>query len=53
MLNNLLFYTIAGSVIAIIVQAAGGSLTVTLLASFVGPPILLLVMAILRYKKIL
>ena len=53
MLNNLLFYTIAGSVIAFIAQAAGASLTVTLLSSFLGPPFLLLLIAILRYKKIL
>jgi len=53
MLKNMVFYTIAGSVIALIAQAAGASLAVTLLSSFLGPPFLLLVIAILRYKKIL
>ena len=53
MLKNLLFYTIAGSVIALIAQAAGASLSVTLLSSLIGPPFLLLLLALLRYKRIL
>ena len=53
MLRNLLFYTVAGGAIAIIAQAAGASLSVTLLSSLIGPPLVLLVLAILRYKRIL
>jgi hypothetical protein len=53
MLKNMVFYTIAGSVIALIAQAAGASLSVTLSSSLIGPPLLLLVLALLRYKKIL
>jgi hypothetical protein len=52
MLKNLVFYTIAGSVIALIAQAAGASLTLVLLLSLLGPPLILLVIAIIRYKNI-
>lgn len=53
MLKNIVFYTIAGSVIAFIAQAAGASLPVTLLSSLLGPPFLLLILAILRYRGML
>jgi len=53
MTKNLVFYTIAGSAIALIAQAAGASLSVTLVSSLLGPPLLLLALAILRYKRIL
>jgi hypothetical protein len=53
MLKNMLFYSVAGSVVAIIAQAAGASLGTTLFASLAVPPLLLLAVAILRYKGLL
>ncbi len=53
MLKNFVFYTIAGSVLALIAQAAGASLPVVLLSSLLGPPLILLTIAILRYKGII
>jgi len=52
-MKNIVFYTIAGGVIGLVAQFAGASLSVTLLLSLVGPPVLLLVIAILRNKGIL
>lgn len=53
MLKNLVFYTVAGSVIAFMAQIAGASLPVVLLLSLTGPPAILLAIAILRYKGII
>jgi hypothetical protein len=50
MLKSLVFYTIAGTIIALIAQAAGADLLVTLVLSLVIPPVILLVIAILRYR---
>lgn len=50
-MRNILFYTIAGGIIGLVAQLAGASLSVTLLLSLVGPPVLLLIIAILRNKK--
>ncbi|MDP2744848.1 MAG: hypothetical protein Q8P00_07280 [Dehalococcoidia bacterium] len=47
-MKELVFYTIAGGVIAAVAQAAGASLAVTLFASLLIPPILLLVFRIMR-----
>ena len=47
-MKGLLFYTIAGSVVAAVAQAAGASLAVTLFASLLIPPILLLVFRVMR-----
>lgn len=52
-LKNLVFYTVAGSVIAFMAQMAGVSLPVVLLLSLTGPPAILLAIAILRYKGII
>ncbi len=48
MLKNLMFYTVAGSLIALVLQAVGASLAVVLLASLIGPPVLLLAIRIIR-----
>ena len=47
--KNIVFYTVAGTVIALIAQFAGASLTVILLSSLLGPPLLLLIIRIIRY----
>jgi hypothetical protein len=52
MLKNLVFYTVASTLIALILQIAGASLGVILCASLVGPPVLLLIIGIMRYNGI-
>ena len=47
--RNIVFYTIAGTVIAFIAQIAGANLAVILLSSLLGPPVLLLIIRIIRY----
>ena len=51
MLKNMLFYTVAGTVIALVLQAVGAGLAVVLLASLIGPPVLLLAIRIIRYNS--
>ena len=48
--KNLLYYFVAGTVIAIAAQALGANFVVVLFASIIGPAVLLLVVAILRYN---
>lgn len=48
MFKNMMFYTVAGSLIALVLQAVGASITVVLLASLIGPPVLLLAFRLLR-----
>jgi hypothetical protein len=50
MAKSLIFYTIAGTVIGLIAQAVGGNWVMTLFLSLLIPPIILLVIEILRYK---
>ena len=52
-MQKILFYTITGGMIGFVAQLAGANLLVTLLLSLVGPPVLLLIIAILRNKGIL
>jgi hypothetical protein len=47
-MKDLVFYTIASSVIALIAQLAGASLPVILFTSLLIPPIILLVIRIIR-----
>jgi hypothetical protein len=47
--KNLIFYTVAASVIALIAQVAGASLPVILFSSLLIPPVLLLIIRIIRY----
>ena len=47
--KNIVFYTVAATVIALIAQVAGASLTIVLLSSLLGPPVLLLIIRIVRY----
>ncbi|GEM_PF-2032069 len=51
MMKNLMFYMVAGTVIGLVAQAAGASLPVVILSSLMGPPFLLLVIAIIRYNS--
>ena len=48
-MKELIFYTVASTVIALIAQLAHASLAVILLTSLLIPPIILLVIRIIRY----
>ena len=47
-MKELIFYSVAGTVIALIAQLAGASLAVILLSSLLIPPIILLIIRIIR-----
>ena len=46
--SDMIFYVVISSVIALIAQLAGASLTVNLLLSLLIPPLLLLLIRIIR-----
>ena len=48
MLKNLMFYTVAGTLIGLVLQAVGASLGVVLFSSLIGPPVLLLTVRLIR-----
>ena len=48
--KNLLYYFVVGTVIAIAAQGLGASFVVVFFASAIGPAVLLLAVAILRYR---
>ena len=48
MFKNLLFYTVASTIIAITAQAMGANLGIALVASLLGPPLILLALAVMR-----
>ena len=48
--KNLLYYFVAGTIIAMVAQGFGASIVVVLFASSIGPAVLLLAVAILRYN---
>ena len=51
-MKRLMFYTAAGTVIALAAQALGAGLGVALLSSLLGPPLILLAGALHRYGRI-
>ena len=48
--KNLLYYFVAGTLIAMVAQALGANFMVVLITSSIGPVVGLLVVAILRYN---
>jgi hypothetical protein len=48
MLKDLIFYTVAANIIALIALLAGASLAVTLFSSLLIPPVILIVWRIIR-----
>ena len=48
--KNLLFYAVAGTVIGAVLGWAGAGIGLSLFASVVGPPALLLLWGIAKYK---
>ena len=51
--KNLVFYAVAGTIVAVVAQALGASIGVVLLSSLVIPPALILGVLILRYNGLL
>ena len=49
--KNLLFYTVASAIISVVAQALGANIGVVLMASLLGPPVILLALAIVRYNR--
>ncbi len=49
--KNLFFYFVASTVIAVAAQLLGASFIVVLVASFLGPPVILLTLAVMRYNR--
>ena len=49
-MKYLLFYTVAGTIIGVALPVMGAGIGVTLMASLVAPPVLLLAFLIYRYK---
>ena len=50
MFKNLLFYTIAGTIVGVVATALGASTGVALISSLLIPPVLLLAVLILRFN---
>jgi len=48
-MKELVFYAVAGTIIGLIAQFAGASLTVVLFLSLLIPPVILLAIKILHY----
>jgi len=48
--KKLLFYFVASTIIAMVAQALGANFGVVLFASFIGPAVILLTVAVLRYN---
>jgi hypothetical protein len=48
--KNLIFYAVAGTIVAVAAQALGASMAIVFLSSMVIPPILILGVLILRYN---
>ncbi|MEK7807266.1 MAG: hypothetical protein AAB528_05975 [Chloroflexota bacterium] len=46
--KNLVFYVVASTIIAVVAFALGGGTVVAILASLVGPPVLLLALRLIR-----
>ena len=48
--KNLLFYFVASALIALVAEVLGASIVVVLFASLLGPPVILLAIALMRYN---
>jgi hypothetical protein len=49
--KKVVFYAVASTVIALVAQALGASIGVVFFAALIGPPLILLGIAIVRYNK--
>lgn len=50
--KNLVFYAVSSTIIALVAQALGASMGIVLFASLIGPPVMLLALAIVRYNRL-
>ena len=50
--KNFLFYAVAGTVIGVAAQVAGAGFTTILVASFFGPPLMLIAIRIAKYRAV-
>ena len=48
--KRLVFYSVAGTIIALVAQALGADIAVVLFASLLGPAMILLALALMRYN---
>ncbi len=48
--KNLLFYIVASTIFALVTQALGADIIVVLFSSLIGPPVILLALALIRYN---
>jgi hypothetical protein len=48
--KNLIFYAVAGTIVAVVAQALGASVGIVFLSSLVIPPALILSVLLLRYN---
>ena len=48
--KNLLFYFVASTIIALVAEALGASIAIVPGVSLLGPPTILLVLAVIRYN---
>ncbi len=49
--KNLLFYFVAGTIMSVVAQALGANIGIVLFAGFIGPPVLLLTLAVMRHNR--
>ena len=49
--KNLLFYIVAGTIMSVVAQALGANIGIVLFAGFLGPPVLLLALAVMRHNR--
>ena len=50
-IGNMIFYTVAGGIIWFVAQALGADLTLTLAASFLVPPLLIIALILYRSSR--
>ena len=48
--KNLLFYIVASTIIALVARVLGAGIVVVLFVSLIGPPLILLSLAVMRYN---
>ena len=51
LMRDLIFYTVAGTIIGLIAQLAGANFTVIILTSLLIPPLFLLIIRIIRITR--
>jgi len=47
----MLFYFVSGTIMSVVAQALESNIGIVLFAGFLGPPVLLLVLAVMRHNR--